>query len=99
MAVPLLKAAKAPSEILDYKYDLTAELAGRLPNGADDTISTATWTVPTGLTLTASSFTASTATVWLSGGTIGNLYEVSLDVVTVGGRTYHRSFKLPVDDR
>lgn len=75
---------KDPNDVLDYRIDASTWLAGHDP---DDTISTVTWTVPAGLTLVAQSNTTTTATIWLSGGTVGTQYEVLCRIVTAGGRT------------
>jgi hypothetical protein len=98
MSIPAMPY-KTSDELLDYKIDMTAELAGRLANGADDTITAVVWTIPTGLTKQTSAFTDSTVTVWLTGGTLGTTYEVAAQMTTTGGRVYHRSFRLAIKDR
>lgn len=76
-----------PNSVLDYVLDLTTWLGV-------DTISTATWAAPAGVTLgngangaPAPSATTLKATVWLVGVTAGNDYTVSCTIVTAGGRT------------
>lgn len=87
---------KDPEAVLDYAidWDVTGDswLSG-------DTISSVTWTVPTGLTKGSESNTTTTATVWLSGGTAGSIYSISCKIVTAGGRTDERTFKLKVEER
>lgn len=83
---------KDPNATLDYQVDWEPWLAG-------DTIATSSWTVPAGLTQNAATNTTTTATVWLSAGTAGQTYTVTNRVVTAGGRTDDRSFKLYVADR
>ena len=61
---------KDPDATLDYIIDWSEWLD-------TDTISTSTWTVPTGLTNVSDSNTTTTATIWLSGGTAGQRYTVS----------------------
>jgi hypothetical protein len=96
---------KDASELLDYEIDMTKELAGRNPDGSADTLTAVTWSAASsgGLTdLTVEPFafmTASTAIVWLAGGTVGSVYQVSALMTTTGGRTYHRSFNLPIETR
>lgn len=85
---------KDPNAVLDYGFDWGTD--GWL--GAD-TIATSTWTVPSGLTSEASSNTTTTATVWLSGGTAGQVYEVTNRIVTAAGRTDERSFTIRVENR
>ncbi len=83
---------KDPQATLDYQVDWSDWLGA-------DTIATSTWTVPTGLTKTDESKTDTSATVWLSGGTAGQIYTVMNHIVTVGGRTDERSFRVFVQDR
>jgi hypothetical protein len=53
---------------LAYTADFSPEIGA-------DTIASATWTIPAGLTKDAESNTTTTATVKLSGGTLGARYE------------------------
>jgi len=80
---------KDPDEILDYQVDWILRLG-------TDTISTSTWTVPTGITKTTDTKTNTATTIWLSGGTIGVSYELTNRVVTAGGRTMDQSVKLKI---
>jgi hypothetical protein len=83
---------KDPSATLDYSIDWSKWLA-------DDTILTSEWTVPTGLTQMAASNTTTKATVWLSGGTAGQIYTVTNRISTAGGRTDERSIIIRVAER
>jgi len=83
---------KDPAAELDYTVDWTKWLAG-------DTISTSSWTVPTGLTKITDSKTTKTATIWLKGGTVGTEYTVTNKIVTAAGRTDERSFTITIEDR
>ena len=85
---------KDPAAVLDYGFDWSTD--GWL--GAD-TIATSTWTVPAGLTSEATSNTTTTATIWLSGGTVGQVYEVANKNVTAAGRTDERSMTIRVENR
>lgn len=85
--------AKDPDEILDYSLDW----GSRLDDG--DQIETSTWTVPTGLTKGDTSFTASTTTVWLSGGTAGKRYNALNRVTTTGGRTKDQTVGIYIRNR
>ena len=76
---------KAATDVLDYAIDWTAWLAG-------DTISTSTWTVPTGITKASDSHTTTVCTAFLSGGTAGITYLITNAIVTAAGRTVQRSF-------
>lgn len=84
---------KDPSAVLDYVFDFSPWL----PSG--DTISTATWTVPSGITKLSESNTTTTATVWLSGGTARTIYRIVCRFTTANGRTDERSIDINVTDR
>lgn len=80
-------APKDPDEVKDYGIDWSALLD-------TDTISTSTWTLPSGITKDSDSHTTTATTIWLSGGTAGESYSILNRVVTVGLRTYDRTVKL-----
>ena len=61
-----------------------------------DTLATATFTVPAGLTKASESNTATDATVWLSGGTANESYKILCTVTTAGGRTDKYAFRLKI---
>ena len=65
----MFAAVKDPQATLDYRFDWSAWLT-------PDTISSVTWTVPAGITQTAATNTTTTATIWLSGGTVGTRYTI-----------------------
>jgi hypothetical protein len=83
---------KDPNETLDYRIDW-------LPRLEADTIETSTWTVPAGLTHDDDNISDSGAetVVWLSGGTIGETYEILNRIVTVGGRTMDQTVSLTIE--
>jgi hypothetical protein len=83
---------KDPSATLDYTIDWSNWLG-------TDTISTSTWTVPNGLTKESDSNTTTTATVWLSGGTVGEIYTVTNHIVTTSGREDDRSIRIAMAQR
>ncbi|RNL66228.1 hypothetical protein EFK50_00970 [Nocardioides marmoriginsengisoli] len=74
----------------DSKLDYLANWAGTGPKGPwlkdGDTIATSEWIVPAGLTKTDEANTDTTATIWLSGGTLGQSYEVVNRITTAQGR-------------
>lgn len=78
---------KDPDEVLDYKVDWEARLAL-------DTIVTSTFTVPAGITQNSSAFDDTTTTVWLSGGTLDEVYEILNRITTLGGRTMDQTVKI-----
>lgn len=83
---------KDPNAVLDYTIDWSLWLAG-------DTISTATWTVPMGITKDLDTKTTTTTTIWLSGGSAATNYSVAVRVVTAGGRTDDRTIVISVAER
>lgn len=83
---------KDPQAVLDYEVDWSAWLG-------EDTISASTWTAPDGITIDSDSFTATTATVWLSGGEIGQSYDATNEIVTDGGRTDDRTIRIKVKQK
>jgi len=84
---------KDPNEKLDYEEDWSDWLG-------DDTITgTPVYTVPTGLTNFETSNNTTTTTIWLTGGTHGQEYIVSVKVTTTGGRIGERSIKIIVRNR
>jgi hypothetical protein len=89
---PIAAYVKDPDATLDYQIDWATWLG-------DDTIVTSTWIVPSGLTEEDSLSTTTTATVWLSGGTVGQVYLVTNRVTTVEGRTDDRTIRVVVENR
>lgn len=74
------KWTKDPDAILDYQVNWANWLG-------DDTISTSTWTGVSGVTVDSETETTTTATVWISGGTLGERGQATNRIVTAGGRT------------
>jgi len=86
---------KDPDAKLDYQVNWATWLVS-------DTISTSDWIVPTGITemddpTHPTANTTTTATIWLSGGTIGKQYEVVNRIVTAGGRTKDHTIIIRVE--
>lgn len=90
---------KDPNAVLDYRWDWAGDDPGPwLAEG--ETITSATFTVtPDGLTKGAETHTDSTATVWLSAGTVGTRYLVTCRIVTNQGRTDDRTKSITVTER
>lgn len=82
-----------PDAVLDYSI----EWRSWLPTG--DSISSASWTVPSPLVLVAESLSGSRATVWVSGGVVGGDHRITCHVVTAEGREDDRSIRLVVAER
>jgi len=80
---------KQPADTLDYGVNLVKWLA------KDDTVSGATATVsPSGLTIAVTQTTSTEPKIWASGGVAGTEYQITLTVVTTGGRTKEFEFKI-----
>jgi hypothetical protein len=81
---------KDPDDVLDFQIDWSARLG-------TDTISTSTWTLNSGsVVLGTDTKTATTATIWLSGGTLGDWCELDNTIVTAGGRTLEQLVKIKI---
>jgi hypothetical protein len=55
--------------------------------------------VPSGITQYSTSNTTTTATIWLSGGTAGQDYEIVCQITTAGGRIDQRTVKIQVREK
>lgn len=80
-------APKDPDSDLDYSIDWTQWLAGI------DTISTSTWIAPAPLVDHNSSYGTATTIIWLSGGILGEVYDVVNRITTTGSRTEDRTIQ------
>jgi hypothetical protein len=85
--------SKDPNAVLDWSFNWSRWLA------ESEVISSAEIEVEDGLTKDSQSNTATTATVWLSGGTLGVTYQVTCRVTTNQGRTDERTIGIRVTDR
>lgn len=81
---------QSPDDVRDWPLDWGPVLA------PGEAISSATFSVPSGLTLVSQSSGPSIATVRLSGGTLGTTYTVGCQIVTNQGRTYTGGFLLRI---
>lgn len=81
--------SKDPNETLDYWIDYV--------DGDGDTIVSATWDIPVGLTGTNPTVTTTKATIWVSGGVIGTEYVFTGHIVTTLGRLIDQSFRVFVE--
>lgn len=77
-----------PDARLDYSWDWSAWLA------EGETITEAVVTAPTGLTVSASTITGGTVSVWIEGGTEGTTYRVPCHIVTSQDREDDRTLRL-----
>ena len=91
MSTSLGTKTKDPDETLDYPIDWSHVLT------TGETVASAAWDVPTGLTQPrAPTLVTPLTTVWLSGGTDGVSYIVGCLMTTSAGRVFDRSFTLKV---
>lgn len=84
---------KDPQSVLDYGVDWSDWLA------SGETISTSTWTVPTGITKDSDSKGDNSTLIWLSGGTAGTTYQLANKIVTSDSRTVERTIEIIVEQR
>lgn len=87
---------KDPDAVLDWIFDFNDWL------GEFETISSATFILDPGISIdpvNGSGHTTKTATVWLTGGTEGQVYRVTVRITTSEGRTDDRSFTLRCTNR
>jgi hypothetical protein len=88
-----IKFKKDPDAVLDYTLNWTDWLV------SGDTITAATSTPDSGITVDSTSFTTTATTTWLSGGTAGTTYSVVVHVTTDDGREDDRTITIAVQDR
>lgn len=87
---------KGVDEVLDYQFDWSQWLASDSPI---DTISSATITAETGIDIDGQTNTTSSATVTLSGGTLGQTYTITCEITTAAGRTPQRTMKIIIRNK
>lgn len=90
---PGLLVTKDPESVLDYLWDFTEWLA------ASETISSHVVVCDAGITKDSSSNDDTGVTVWLSGGSPGSTYGVTVQAVTNQGRTVDRTVKFLVNEQ
>lgn len=100
--------SKLAGERLDFKLGWGLELASNKAQGwvsGDDTIASAAWIFPTGITHGPESLCADPAfptasntgvMTWIAGGTAGQKYTVSVQITSAAGRVEIFSFKIEV---
>ncbi len=108
----IILASKDPANVEPYFIVWCDEDGTNTGAAADDgelqgaTISTVTWTVPTGITKDSSNQNAVTirgvayavntvCTIWLSGGTAGTDYDILCHITTSDARTLEQTITIP----
>ena len=89
----VLDHKKDPDAVLDWVWDWNEWLDD------GETIVTSTFLTSVGIVVDSTSNTTKTATVWLSGGTAGQVYQVTNRITTNAGRTDDRSITIRVTER
>lgn len=89
---PVAVYDKDPNAVLDYTEDWRIWLG-------DDQIFSSSWTLPAGVANAGATFSATTTTIWITGGTAGTSYSVYNQITTVNGRTDKRTIKINAVDR
>ena len=87
---PTTRFCKTVAEVLDYKVDWSDWLI------SGETISLSAFTVEAGVTKDSETSDSSSATVWLSGGTVDEDYTIVSKITTSAGRVAERTFFLSV---
>lgn len=85
-----LELTKDPDSTLDYVWDFSNWLA------SGDTVSTHVVTAEAGITVDDSSNDTDSVTVWLSGGTDGEAYDVAVKITTTQNRIVERTISVAV---
>lgn len=89
---------KDPEEVLDYTLDWSEYLP------AGDTVASATWTVPDGITESTApghqhNVNGARTTIWLAGGSEPKDYLITCRIVSAQGRQADRTFEIAVRSR
>lgn len=84
---------KDPEAVLDWRWDWSEWLAD------GEVIVTSVMTVSAGIVFESDSHSATSTTVWLSGGTSGQPYSVANRITTSAGRTDERTITIRVTNR
>lgn len=93
MSAQRTKFSKDSDAVLDYQVNWAAWLP------ENDTLAASTWTADPGITIDSSSFTDTTATVWLSGGTETAVYNVVNHITTADGREEDQTIIIQMRER
>jgi hypothetical protein len=87
-------AIKDKDSLLDYTHLWSEWLAE-----VSDTIVDSTWVADDGIVIENQSNTTTEATVWLSGGSVGNQYSIVNEIETAGGRIDNRTLIVKVREK
>lgn len=92
---------KDPTDVMDFWFDWgsDAQAVGDRFLTADESIINAFVTVPVGLGNEDSDFTDKVVRVRLSGGEVGDKFDIDCDIVTSDGQTFSMTKKLQIKER
>ena len=85
--VPIPEFIKTEPGVIDYKVDWSDWLGV-------DLITSSTWDIPADLVMDSEEESFTDATVWISGGNLNTVYQLTNIIETINGRTDARSFNL-----
>lgn len=85
---------KDPDATLDYTFGWSAWLTA-----VGDTIDTVEWLPDEGLTVANSTYTATTATAFVSGGAVGETLRLTCRITTLDGRIDDRTINIKIVER
>jgi len=85
--------AQDSSDKLDYGIDWTRFLA------AGETISASVWTVPDEITKSGEGNASGVTSAFVTGGTVGETYEITNKITTSAGRIKSITFRLTIEDQ
>jgi hypothetical protein len=91
--MPLTWPAKDPDEFLDYGIDWTPRLE------SSETIVSALWIPPPGVTTSNASWGDKVTVIWVAGGSHGVTYLFTNRITTSAGRILEETAKLKVKNR
>lgn len=74
--------------VIDWSYAIDSE--------GGEVISSSSWSLDSGITQSSASFSDETATVVVTGGTVGTHYKATNTISTSAGRTYQRTLDIEV---
>jgi len=84
---------KDPSDVEDYTIDWSSDM------DSSETLTTVTWTVPSGLTKLSEGISGALSTVRISGGVGNTEYTLAALATFSSGRVHERSIYIRVEDR
>ena len=93
---PLNWPTKDPTDILDYRFDVTPAVIGNDGDGIATLDVTIVPANPGDLALNSATADGNVAVLWLSGGQAGTVYSINIVIGTLNGRTISRNILLPV---